>query len=388
MISEELRNEFLLQPDLTFLNFGSFGSCVKPLMNKYHQLQYEMELDPVDFIMHNLTEYLRESREALGEFINCAADDVVSVPSPTHAVNIVAKNLDLKPADEVLTTDIEYGACDRTWQYYCDKKGAKYVRQHINLPIRSQHEVVEDFFKGFTSRTKLIFISHITSATALILPVALIAKKAKELGVPIFIDGAHVPGHIELNIGQLQPNYYTGACHKWMMTPRGCSFLYVRSELQAALDPLIVSWGYNSIFPSGSQFLDYHQVNGTRDYTTYLTVPAAISFMEEYNWPEVSRQCRALCHDNAAELCQILNTQPLAPMEDAFLGQMFSAEIKTKDPEALHDILYKQYHIQIPIMRQDDRLYLRYSIQAFNTQADLDKLFQALRELRDSKIIE
>lgn len=373
-----LRSKFLLRPDITFLNFGSFGAVPKEIQERYHQFQNEFEEDPVDFFVNRGLEYLHESRKALAKYIHCDDLDLVFVSNPSYAVNMVAKSFPLIPGDEILTTNIEYGACDRTWNYYCQNSGAIYRRQQISFPLTNKEDFLEQFWKGLNDRTKLIFISHITSATALILPVQEICDRANELGIPVFIDGAHAPGHVDLDLRKLNSTYYTGACHKWMMTPRGCSFLYTKKSAQNDLDPLIISWGYKSLFPSNSQYQDYHQMNGTRDFTPFLMIPAVISFMEDNHWEMVSENCRKLVLENALRLNHILGSEPIAPLSADFTGQMYAAELKTVTPEKFQRMLYEKYKIQIPVIRQDDKNYLRYSIQGMNTQDDLDKLFEAL----------
>ena len=379
---QNLEQYFLLKKDITFLNFGSFGACVKPVFEQYQKFQLELEQEPVEFITVSGLKYLAASREALGNYIHCDKGDLVYVTNPSYAVNAIAKSFDLKKDDEVLTTDLEYGACDKTWEYYCEKAGAVYVKQHIPLPIQSKEAFIIAFFKGFSSKTKLIFISHITSSTGLRLPVEEICAIAKEKGVLTFVDGAHAPGQIPLDIKNSSFDFYTGACHKWMLTAKGSSFLYVKKELQKNVDPLIVSWGYKALFPSSSQFLDYHQTNGTRDYTGFLTIPAAIDFMREHDWENVAAECRALVRENAQPFCELLGAVPIAPMTDDFMLQLYSAEIKTTEPEKLHDHLRDAYNIQIPVMRHRDKVYLRYSVNAFNNQNDLDKLFDAVKQIK------
>jgi isopenicillin-N epimerase len=376
----DLSSHFLLDPAITYLNFGSYGACARPIFENYQQWQRELELEPCQFINVNGPQYLKNSRTALASYIHCDADDLVYVVNPSYVVNIVAKSLALQPGDEVLSTDLEYGACDRTWNYYCKKAGARYVRQKVNLPLVSKEQFVQDFISGINERTKLIFISHITSITSLILPVSEICAIARQSGIIVFVDGAHVPGHVPLNISLLQPDIYTGACHKWMMTPKGCSFLYVKKNVQPLLDPLVVSWGYNPELPSDSRFLDYHQMQGTRDFSAFLTVPAAIRFMEENNWEAVSADCKQLVRDNAMRFCDLVGTAPIAPVTEDFIGQMFSIPINTKSPQVLQKHLFEQYKIEVPVMTQDGNSYLRYSINAFNSQEDLDKLFVALQE--------
>ncbi len=380
-MTNNLSSQFLLNPDITFLNFGSFGACVKPVFEKYQQYQLELEQEPVQFITVKGLQYLKESREALGQYIGCHSDDLVYVTNPSYAVNIIAKSFDLKEEDEILTTDLEYGACDKTWSYYCDKVGAKYVRQPIQFPLTTKEDFVEQFFRGLTPKTKLVFISHITSSTGLRFPVEEICAMAKSRGIMSFVDGAHAPGQVPLNLQTLEADIYTGACHKWMMTAKGSSFLYVKKELQHLFDPLIVSWGYKAAFPSSSQFLDYHQGQGTRDFSAFLTIPAAIQFMQENNWESVAAECRELTKANAGTFCHILNAQPIAPISDDFLLQLYSTPIKTAEPEKLKELLYTKYRIEIPVMRHGDKVFLRYSIQAFNSQKCLDKLAGALKDI-------
>jgi len=382
LVMQKLKQQFLLRDDITYLNFGSFGACPKPVFEKYQQFQLELEQEPVQFITVNGLKYLETAREALGTYLHCHKDDLVYVTNPSYAVNAVAKSFDLKAGDEILTTNLEYGACDKAWEYYCKQTGAVYVKQHITLPIQSKEEFVAEFFKGVSNNTKLVFISHITSTTGLRLPVEEICAAAKEKGILTFVDGAHAPGQIPLNLMDSPFDMYTGACHKWMMTPKGSSFLYVKKELQHMVDPLVVSWGYDALFPSHSTFLDYHQMNGSRDYSAFLTIPAAIQFMAEHDWPQVAADCRKLVQQNAAPFCELLDANPLAPINDDFILQLLSAEIKAPEPEKLYRHFFGNYKIEIPVMRHGDKVYLRYSINAFNSQQDLDTLFAAIKEIK------
>lgn len=386
---QNLKNLFLLRDDITYLNFGSFGACPKPIFEKYQQLQLELEQEPVQFITYNGMKYLEAARLALANYVQCDKDDIVYVTNPSYAVNAVAKSMNLKPGDEILTTDIEYGACDKTWQYYCDKAEAKYVKQSVALPIQSKEAIVSALLNGMTSKTKLVFISHITSSTGLRLPVEEICAEAKSRGIMTFVDGAHAPAQLPLNLKESPFDIYVGACHKWMMTPKGSSFLYAKKDIQPMIDPLVVSWGYKALFPSASTFLDYHQMNGTRDYSAFLTIPAAIEFMETHDWWTVAHECKKLVQANATTLCDLLSAVPIAPVNDDFILQLYSAPIKTKEPEKLQRHLYENYKIEIPIMRLGNQVFMRYSINAFNSQADLDHLFNAIKRIqKDTSLIE
>ncbi len=384
-----MKSHFLLDPDITYLNFGSFGACAKPVFEEYQSKQLELEREPVQFITVNATNYLKDSRRALAAYIHCDADDIVYTPNPSYAINIITKSLKLNPGDEILSTDLEYGAMDRAWSHYCKQHKTKYVRQAVTLPVTSKEQLMDDFWKGLTPNTKVIFLGQITSATALILPVKEICDTAKEKGLLTIVDGAHVPGHIPLNLSELKADIYTGACHKWMMTPKGCSFLYVSKGHQPWVDPLVVNWGYESVAPSHSQFQDYHELQGTRDISAFLTVPAALEFMHQHNWEKQATECRKLVRDNVARFCELLHSKPLCPVTEEFLGQMVSIPLRTKEPEVLQRLLFTDYKIEVPIMRHGTHTYLRYSIQAFNSQSDLDRLFTALENiLKNTALIE
>jgi isopenicillin-N epimerase len=156
----------------------------------------------------------------------------------------------------------------------------------------------------------------------------------------------------------------------------------VKKEFQDLFDPLVISWGYESAFPSNSRFLDYHQMQGTRDYSAFLTIPRVIQFLKENNWPKVAADCRELAHKNYMRFCALLGSQPLSPVTDEFLGQMCSVPIKTSNPEKLQGLLFEKYKIEIPVMRQDNHVFIRYSIQVFNSQKDLDYLYSTLGEIK------
>ncbi|WP_298304253.1 aminotransferase class V-fold PLP-dependent enzyme [Flavobacterium sp.] len=236
-----MKSVFLLDNNITFLNHGSFGACPKPIFEEFQRLQLELEQEPVHFIQKKLPIYLKEAKKPLAKFIGCNEEDFFFTPNPTFAVNTIMRSLNLQKGDEILTTNHEYGAMDRTWNFYCKKSGAKYIRQEISLPIISKEQILEEFWKGYNSNTKVIFLNQISSSTALIFPVKEICDKAQQLGLITIVDGAHVPGHIDLNISELNPDFYTGTLHKWMLAPKGSSFLYVKKEFQSDIDPLVVS---------------------------------------------------------------------------------------------------------------------------------------------------
>ena len=376
-----MKSQFLLDSNITFLNHGSFGACPKPIFEEYQRFQMELETEPVYFIQKKAAGYLKIAKERLAKYINCNANDFFFTPNPTFAVNTIMRSLHLESGDEILSTNHEYGAMDRIWNFYCKKSGAKFIRQNISLPVVSKEQILEEFWSGYTSKTKIVFLNQISSCTALIFPVKEICDKARELGLITIIDGAHVPGQIDLDIRDLNPDFYTGTLHKWMLAPKGSSFLYVKKSFQEMLDPLIVGWGYESVSPGESQFLDYQEYQGTRDISAFLCAPKVIDFLEDNNWKTKAKECRNIVLNNYKRFCDLLNAEPLCPITEEFLVQMASIPVKTSNPTALKDLLFDKYKIEIPVMPLNGNYFLRYSINAYNSQEDLDILYKALEDI-------
>jgi isopenicillin-N epimerase len=376
-----MKSQFLLDPEITFLNHGSFGACPKPIFDEYQRFQLELENEPVYFIQKKMAGYLKTAKDALSQYIGCDANDFFFTPNPTFAVNTIMRSLHLAAGDEILTTNHEYGAMDRVWNFYCKKSGTKYIRQNISLPVVSKEQILEEFWSGYTSKTKIIFLNHISSCTALIFPIKEICDKARKLGLITIIDGAHVPGQMDLDIKALNPDFYTGTLHKWMLAPKGSSFLYVKQSFQEMLDPLIVGWGYESVVPGESQFLDYQDYQGTREISAFLCTPKVIEFLEDNDWKTKAKDCRKVVLDNYQRFCDLLKTSPICPITSEFLGQMASIPINTSNPVALKDLLFNKYKIEIPVMTLNGNYFLRYSINAYNTQDDLDILYKAIQDI-------
>lgn len=379
---KDLRNYFLLDPEVVYLNHGSFGATPRPVFEQYQRWQRELERQPVEFLGRRALSLLSAAREKLAAYLKVAPDELVYFPNPTTAINMVARSLDLKPGDEILTTDHEYGAMDRTWRFFCRKSGARYLKRNINLPVRQASEVIETLFGGVTDRTRAIFISHITSPTGLIFPVEEICQLARQAGLLTIVDGAHAPGQIPLDLTAIGADIYTGACHKWLCAPKGSAFLFARKQVQTWLEPLVVSWGYESERPGESQFIDYHEWQGTRDLAAFLSVPAAIEFQEQQNWAEVRRECHELASRTRQRIHALTGFEPICPDDSTWFGQMFSAPLPGKVAvEELKSRLYEEYRIEAPVFPWGDRKMLRVSVQAYNQPSDLDDLLEALTEL-------
>ena len=370
---------FLLDKDTIYLNHGSFGACPKAIFDSLIQWQRKLENDPLLHLAVDIYSYLEKSREALSNYVDCHKDDIVFSPNPSTALNTIIKSLELHKDDEILSTNHEYGALDRSWNFICKRTGAKYIQTNIKLPLTSKAEFTNAIISRVTNKTKVIFLSHITSSTGLIFPIEKVCAFARENNILCIIDGAHAPGHIPLSIKQLDPDIYVGACHKWMCAPKGTSFLYAKKEIQNEIDPLVISWGYEAEEPSHSKFLDYHQWQGTNDYSSYLTMPDIIKFLNKYDWKNVSKKCRDNNLKAREMLNQFLNKEPIS--DNIFIGQMSSIEIDCKDILALMEKLYKSFKIQVPIFKWKDKTFLRISMQAYNEMEDIDKLIFALKKI-------
>jgi isopenicillin-N epimerase len=375
---------FLIDPSIHFLNHGSFGACPIPVFEVYQDWQHGLERQPVQFLGRQGTDYYLQALTALAAFLNTSANNLVFIPNVTHGVNIIARSLGLGPGDEILTTNHEYGACNYTWEYTCKKTGAIYIPQPIRLPAGSSEEIVEEFWQGVTANTRVIYVSHITSPTALHMPVEAICARARQAGILTLVDGAHAPGQVPLDLPFIDADFYTGNCHKWMMSPKGAGFLYVREELQSLVEPLVVSWGYHPSHKTttGSSFLDLFGWTGTQDPSAYLSVPAAIQFMQENAWQIVRQDCHAMLKDVIQQICELVRMEPLYPLDSNIYHQMGIAPLpRFNQISAFQQRLYEDYRIEVPLIDWNEQTFARISVQGYNTRNDLDALVDALRDL-------
>jgi isopenicillin-N epimerase len=374
-----LKEQFLLDPNIVFLNHGSFGATPKPVFDVYQAWQRELERQPVEFLGRRATELLAGSRAVLADYLDTQRDNLVYVTNTTVGVNIVARSLRLGPGDAVLATDHEYGACDRTWRFLAQKQGFSYNNQPISVPLTTEKDFIEQFWHGVTPRTRLIFISHLTSPTASIFPVNEVCRLARTQGLLTLVDGAHAPGQIPLNLEKVGADFYTGNLHKWLSSPKGAGFLYARPDVQTLLEPLIVSWGWQSEMPGPSQFVDQFEWQGTRDLAAFLSVPVAIQFQKENDWEKVREVCHALAVEAEGRICALTGLASLYS-DDTWFAQMFSARLPVEtDIVALKSRLYEDFRVEVPLMEWNGYKLIRVSVQGYNTHQDIEHLLLALK---------
>ena len=378
-----MRDLFTLDPAVTFLNHGSYGACPSEVIADQRRWQDAMERQPVAFLnIPHLATLHRRTRAALAPELGADPDDIVYAVNSTQALNLAARSLALKPGDEILTTDHEYAALSKTWAALCADTGAVVRQVTVPVPLTRESAFTDTILAAMTDRTAVLFLSHITSPTALVFPIARVVAEARRRGIVSVIDGAHAPGQIALNLDALGADVYAGNCHKWLMAPKGAAFLHVRRDLQRAMRALTVShgWTADSVEPGpfgNPAFVDRLEVQGTRDATAWFAVPAALAFRAAHEWPAVIERCRALAARTAARVARLSGLPPISA--EAFRApQMASMPVPDCDTVALHDRLLGEFGIEIPVIRWQDRCFVRISVQGYVTESDCDRLVAAL----------
>ena len=316
-----------LDPAVAYLNHGSFGACPTAVLEVQASLRLELEREPVDFLVRRLPGRLEAVRESLSAFLGAAAADLVFVPNATSGVNAVLRSLAFEPGDELLTTSHAYAACRNTLDYVATRSGARVVVATVPFPLPSAESVVASVVGLVSARTRLALLDHVTSPTALVLPLARLVAALRERGVESLVDGAHAPGMIPLGLTELGAAYYTGNAHKWLCAPKGAAFLHVRRDKQAALHPLVISHGYNS------GFREEFDWTGTCDPTPWLCIPECLRFIGGLlpgGWSEVMANNRTLALKARDLLCSAFGTT--APAPDAMIGSIASVPLPAPAP--------------------------------------------------------
>jgi isopenicillin-N epimerase len=391
-VNSELAQHWTLDPEVDFLNHGSFGACPRHVLELQQELRARMERQPVLFHSRELEPLLDEARSALARFVGADSDDLAFVPNATAGVNTVVRSLRLLPGDEVLTTDHAYNAC-RNALRVLEPAGVRVVTAAVPWPGVTPAQVTDAVLAAVTPRTRLALIDHVTSPTGLVFPIETLVRVLAERGVDTLVDGAHAPGMLPLDLRRIGAAYYTGNCHKWLCTPKGSGFLHVRRDRQEGVLPLAVSHGFNSTRTDRSRFRLLFDWGGTDDPTPFLCIPEAIRFLGTLlpgGWPALMQRNRELALAGRDVLCEALAVPPPAPAE--MIGSLAAVPLpdsggpppaagSMNDP--LQAIVYERHRIEVPIFvfPRHPRRLVRIAAQLYNSRPQVERLARALKEV-------
>jgi isopenicillin-N epimerase len=391
------RSEWSLDPDVTYLNHGSFGPSPNVVQERHREWTERLERQPMDFFIRQMEPALENALERLAKFVGTARNSIVFVDNATMAMNIVAASVRLDADDEVLLTNHEYGAVVRLWKRRCQQSGARVVIADLPCPLTEPDEVVDAIFAAATSRTKLIVVSHVTSPTAVILPVEKICRRAREAGIPVCIDGPHAINMVPVDLRKLDCDFYVASLHKWLCAPFGSGFLFVHPRQQKRTQPAIVSWG-GSIGGRQPGWKDEFVWLGTRNPAAFLSVPDAIDFFEIervtasgsniHPGEAFRRHATELLNMVHSEIVELTGLELLCDDPSRWCGTMLSLPLPLLDPaptpgqrDPLQDALWDRCRIEIPVVHWQGKRLLRVSVQLYNSPTDIRDLVESLQNL-------
>lgn len=383
-----MRTHWTLEPDVAFLNHGSFGACPREVLQRQAEIRAQMEAEPVRFFVRELEPLLAETRDEIARFLGAEPGNVVLVRNATEGVNAVLRSLCFQDGDEILVTDHGYNAVANCARWVCERSGATLKVAPLGFPLAGEDEAVAAVLAGVTDNTALVILDHVTSPTGIVLPVERLVAELTARGVHTLVDGAHGPGMLPLRLEALGAAYYTGNFHKWVCAPKGAAFLYVREDLQAGIVPPVISHGYNSP-RDRARFLELFDWTGTSDYSAWLSVPAALRFMERFgSWDDIRARNRALLLEARDMLCDALDVAP--PVPDSMLG--FLAALPIPDGvdgpprsslymDDLQIALYEKHRVEVPIVPwpAPPKRLVRISAQVYNERWEYERLIEGLK---------
>jgi isopenicillin-N epimerase len=388
-----LASAWTLDPDVVFLNHGSFGATPRTVLDRQAEIRRLMEAEPLQFFDHLYQEELDGARSTLGEFVGAPSDGLAFVANATTGVNTVLASLSLRPGDQLVTTDHEYNACRNALVAAAERAGAEVVVVSVPFPVRSAGQVIDAVVDGMGPRCRLLLIDHVTSQTGLVLPLDELAAEAHRREVAVLVDGAHAPGMVDLDLHKLGVAYYTGNLHKWVCAPKGAAFLYVREDLREQVRPLVISHGANASSATRSRFHLEHDWTGTRDPSAWLSVESALATVASLasgGWAEVRDLNRQLALEGRRIVCRALGVE--VPSPDGMIGSLASIPLTDGDGASVNDIfpfdalqlaLFERYRIEVPIISWPERpkRLVRISAQLYNQPDQYRYLAEALLDL-------
>lgn len=376
----ELSRFWEIRPGTTYLNHGSFGPPPTPVRDVRRQFIDQLDAQPMDYYLRQYEPLLEAARKSLAQFLNTNFQNLIFAENATFGMNVVADSFPLKAGDEVLVNNHEYGAVHRIWDRATQRSGAKMVIARLPDTIESVDQVVDRLMSQCSDRTKLVVVSHITSATALILPVREIVEACRSRGIAVCIDGPHALAQVELDIDSLDCDFYTASCHKWLNASLGSGFLYVNPRWHQCLQPQLQSWGRLS--PAVPEHWTEEFIwSGTRDPSTYLSIPAAIKFLDGIGMEAFRARSGWLAQYGEQKLVDLFGHLPFAKREQGWYGSMAHVRLPDGSPDDLQGQLWNRYQIEIPVYRFEDVDYLRLSCHLYNTTEQIDYLVDSLKQI-------
>ena len=386
-----LSKHWVLDSGTVFLNHGSLGSCPKAILDKQSQLRQQLERDPVKFMETEGRELWSQALNILSDFINADPEGMAFVTNATSGVNTVLKSLDLKPGDEIIVPDHSYQACWNAIDFVTEKAGAKTVAVPLPFPVENEQQIIDAILSHITPKSRLALIDTVTSPTGLLMPFEALTKALQSQGIDVLLDAAHGPGIVPLNIKELDPAYVTGNAHKWLCTPKGSAFLYVREDRRDKIRPLCISHGASVPGTINEKFRFEFDWPGTQDVTAWLCIPKAIEHvgsMLDGEWPAIMEHNSQLAIAGRELLLEVLGTS--CPSPDSMIVGLAAVLLPGRgtltasalEPDPLHTRLYEKYKIQVPVFGwpHHDRRYLRIASYLYNSIEEYEYLAEALEK--------
>ncbi|MFK7767351.1 MAG: aminotransferase class V-fold PLP-dependent enzyme [Mariniblastus sp.] len=379
----DLAPQWQLRPDTIYLNHGSF--TIPPDVVRYERRKWIDRLDeqPMDFYLRQLEPAMDEARFVVAQFVGTSKDNLVFVDNATYGMNVVAKGFPLSKGDEVLLCDHEYGSVIRTWQRKCDETGAKLAVAPMPNKFETHEQIVDALLGCITDRTKLLVVSHITSATALIMPIKKICQSFRERNIAVCVDGPHAPAQVELTIDDLDCDFYTASCHKWLCGSLGTGFLYANPRQHVSIQPPIKSWG--RLLPAVPEKWDEEFTwIGTRDPSPFLSLPRAIEFMTSIGLENFRNRAYWLARYAEEQLCELFQTAPIGTRDQGWYGTMAHVPMPPGDWSSLQKRLWDEVGIEVMVISFKEHWYVRVSCHLYNNTTQIDTLLKALARMTAS----
>ena len=390
-LRSDLSKHWTLNPETVFLNHGSFGACPEAILDEQDRLRRQLEIDPVQFMEVDARELWAQSLSTLADFINADPEGMTFVTNATSGVNTILRSLDLQAGDEIIISDHSYQACWNTVDFVTNRTGAKTIVVPIPFPTKSNEQVIETILNHVTKRTRLALIDTVTSPTGLRMPFEKLVAELQSRDIDVLLDAAHGPGIVPLDIKKLQPAYITGNAHKWLCTPKGSAFLYIREDRRERIRPLSISHGASVPGTAEERYRFEFDWTGTQDPTAWLCIPQAIGFLGgllEGGWPAIMEHNKQLALSGRKLLLKALGIP--SPSPDSMIVGLAAVPLPGKgtltasalEPDPLHSLLLEKYRIQVPVFGwpHHDSRYLRIAAHLYNSIEEYEYLAKVLKQ--------